>query len=106
MDLEQFRWWPGNEIKREKGRETREDRREKKDEVKSTEEIAEQTRSVEKKHRHALQNIPKWAFENILGEYFRRAGSRPQFGSLLELFLVPFGVPWGPCPLLWGPKTR
>ena len=34
MDLEQFRWWLGEEIKREKGRETREDRREKKDEVK------------------------------------------------------------------------
>ena len=34
MDLEQFRWWLGKEIKREKGREAREDRREKKDEVK------------------------------------------------------------------------
>ena len=72
---------------------------------KRTEEITEKTQNVVKKHRRAPQNTQTWAFGKVLGESFRLVGFRSHFGSLLDLFLVPFGELWRPFRLLWGPKT-
>ena len=53
LDLEQFKWWSGKEIKKEKGSETREDRRAKKDEVK---EVNSQDNS-RSQHKKSLKNF-------------------------------------------------